>query len=88
MNKEGETYDKVWAEMGQDEVQDHLNESEKYDISDIYILLHYWEPSNITLMVKVNGLHTLADDYLKAEYLKFYYLDTIALYIIRSSLGF
>ena len=55
VNKERTTDDKAQAEMGQYEVQDQLNGTEKYDISEIYILSHYFKPSNGTLMVKVIG---------------------------------
>ena len=41
--------------MGQYEVQDQLNGTEKYDISEIDILSHYFKPSNRTLMVEVIG---------------------------------
>ena len=70
MNKDGTMDDKAWDTMGQYKVQDQLNDTDKCDISEIDILLHYWKQSNVTLMVKVTRLYTLGDDAMKAEDLK------------------
>ena len=85
-NKEVITDKKAWATMGQEGVQYQIKDANKYDISDIYILSHYWKPSTGTLMVRVNGLYTLGDYVVKSEDVKVEYPDTLSLYMIRSSI--
>ena len=73
--------------MGLDDVEDQLNDTDKNDISEIDILLHYWKGRNGKLMVKVTRLYTLGGDYIKAKDMKVDYPGTIVMYIIRSSIG-
>ena len=49
----------AWDAMGLEEVQNQLNDAEKYDISAIDILLHFWKSASGEMMVKVTGLHGL-----------------------------
>ena len=51
-----------WYAMGLQEVQDQLNDAEKYDIRAIDILLYYWKYRSGNLMVKVTGLHGLGKE--------------------------
>ena len=67
----------AWAEMGQEDVKDQLNESDKSDISVIDIISYYWKSSDGNLMVKVAGLHVLGDDTVEAGDVNIYYLDTL-----------
>ena len=41
VNKNGTTDEMAWSAMVQKEAQDHLNDSEKFDISAIDIISHY-----------------------------------------------
>ena len=69
------------------EVLYRLNDTDKYYISDIGILLQYWKRSNVMQMVRFTGLQTLCYYAIKAEDIKFNYPYTLELYIIRSSIG-
>ena len=73
--------------MGQDDVQDRLNYADKSDLNEIDIMLHYWKQSNDMLMVRVTGWYIQSDDFVKAEYVKVDYTETLALYMIRSCIG-
>ena len=68
--------------MGQDEVQDQLNNADKSDVSKIYILSHYWKQSNGAPMVRFTGLYAQGEDEAKYEDVKFDYLETLEIYII------
>ena len=59
VNKNGTIYEMDWAAMGQEEVQDQLNDAEKYNTCPINILSHYWKSSNGKLMLRITGLYVL-----------------------------
>ena len=76
-----------WAAMVQEEFQYQFNGADKYYISEIDIILNYCKYINGTLVVKFTGLHVLGNYSIKMEYVNIDYPDTLALYIIGSSIG-
>ena len=56
VNEEGTTDDMDCIAMVIYEVQDWLNDTDKYYISDIGILSQYWKRSNVMQMVRFTGL--------------------------------
>ena len=73
--------------MVQEEFQYQFNGADKYYISEIDIILNYCKYINGTLVVKFTGLHVLGNYSIKMEYVNIDYPDTLALYIIGSSIG-
>ena len=61
-NKNGTTENMAWAAMGQEEVKDQLNDSDKSDMSVIDIISLYWKSASRKLIVKVTGLHGLGGE--------------------------
>ena len=60
----------AWYAMGKYEVQDQLNDANKYDIHAIDILSHFWKFASEKLMVKVAGLHVLGYEKISYEDVK------------------
>ena len=87
MNKNVTTDDMDWAEMGKEEVKDHLNDADKSDISPIDNILRYRKSSSGKTMVKVTGLYELGDEAVEADDVKIDYLDTLAIYLLRTCIG-
>ena len=69
----------AWDAMGLEEVQNQLNDAEKYDISAIDILLRFWKSASGELMVKVTGLHGLGGEAVEADDVNIEYPDTLTL---------
>ena len=72
----------IWTGLGQEEVQDHLNDAEKSDICPIDILSHYWKYYNGKLMLRITGLYGLSEEPAEAEYLDIDYPDTLSPYLL------
>ena len=68
-------------------MQDQLNDAEKYDISAIQIISHYWKSASGKLMVKVTGLHGPGDEEVESDDVNIDYPDTLALYILGTCIG-
>ena len=73
-----------WDTIRQEEVQDQLNDDDKYDKSAIYIIQHCWKSTGEKVMVKVTGLHGLGKEEVENEYVNIEYPDTLALYFMGS----
>ena len=86
VDKNGTTDEIDWASMVQEEVQDHQNDADKLYICPINILLCYWRSYNGKLMLRITGLNGLYEDKIKADNVKIYYPDTLALYLIGNSI--
>ena len=46
MNEEGETDEMYWSAIGQEDVQDRLNDADKLDIFPVDISSCYWRPED------------------------------------------
>ena len=68
-------------------MQDQLNDADTFDIFLVDILPCYWNPDDGKLMLWITGLSGLGEDVMKAEDMKFYYSDTLALFILRTRIG-
>ena len=55
MNEKGETDDMDWYTMGQEEVQDQLNDADVFDIFPVDILWCYWKPDDGKVMLRITG---------------------------------
>ena len=73
--------------MGREEVQDQLNDAEKYDICAIDILSHYRKYSSGKMMMKVSGLHGLRYEAFESDDVKIDYPDTLAIYLLGTCIG-
>ena len=73
--------------MRQEEVQYQQNDADKLDICPIDILSCYWKSYNGKLMLRITGFNGLGKDTLEADDVKIEYPDTLALYLIGSSIG-
>ena len=76
-----------WSAMGQEEVQDQLNYAGKLDICPVDILSCYWRPEDGMLMLRTTGLYGLSDEPMDADNFRVYYLDNLALFILKSRIG-
>ena len=76
-----------WSAMVQEENQDQKNDSDVLDIYPVDIISCYWKPNNGMLMLRITGLNGLGEDLIKAEYVKVYYPDALALYLKGTSIG-
>ena len=68
-------------------MQDQLNDADTFDIFLVDILPCYWNPDDGKLMLWITGLSGLGEDVMKAEDMKFYYSDTLVLFILRTRIG-
>ena len=68
-------------------MQDKMNDSDKSDISAIYIISHYWKSASGKLMVKVSGLHIICDETVEDEDVNIDYPETPLLYLMGSCIG-
>ena len=87
VNKNWTTDDMNWSAMGQEEVQGQKNDAEEIYICPIDILLCYWKSSNGKMMMWINGLDGLFEDTVEANDVKIDYPDTLAIYLIGTSIG-
>ena len=67
VNEEGTSDKKAWDTMGQEEVQNKLDDAKTSDIHDIDIISQYWRQSNSNMMVRVTGLYTIRDEAIKEK---------------------
>ena len=87
MNEKGTKNDMYWYVMVQEEAQDQKNDSDVLYIYLVENIACYWKHNNGILMLRITGLNGLGEDLIKAEYVKVYYPDTLALYLIGMSIG-
>ena len=68
-------------------MQDQLNDAEKYDISAIQIISHYWKSASGKLIAKDTGLYGLGDEAVEADDVEIDYPDTLSLYVLGTLIG-
>ena len=87
VNEKGAKDDMDWAVMEQEEVHDQKNYADELDICPIDILLCYWKSATEKLMLRITGLNGISEDVVEADDVKFDYPDTLALYLLGTSIG-
>ena len=80
MNEEGETDEMDWSAMGQEDMQDHINDADKLDICPVDNLSYYWKPEYGMLMLRTT-------ETMDADTFWVNYADDLAIFILKLRIG-
>ena len=87
VNEEGVTDEMGCYAMGQEKVQDQLNDAEKLDICPVDILSCYWRPEDEKLMLGITGLLGIGEYLMEDDFMRVDYPDDLALLILKLIIG-